>query len=52
MAWVKPGPQKIKVLMEMPPPKNKKELQAFVSIINYLGKFSPSTASICKPPES
>ena len=35
--------------MEMPPPKTKKELWAFLGIINYLGKFSPSTASICEP---
>ena len=40
--------QKIKALVEMPPP-NKKELQAFLGIINYLGKFSPSTASTCDP---
>ena len=46
---VKPDPQKIKALMEMPPPKNKKELQDFFGIFIYLGKVSPSTASICKP---
>ena len=45
---VKPDPQKLKSLMEMPPPKNKKELQAYLGIINYLGKFSPSTASVCE----
>ena len=33
----------------MPAPKNKKELQAFLGIINYLGKFSPGTADICDP---
>ena len=33
----------------MPAPKNKKELQAFLGIINYLGKFSPGTAGVCKP---
>ena len=33
----------------MPAPKNKKELQAFLGIINYLGKFSPGMAEICKP---
>ena len=33
----------------MPAPKNKKELQAFLGIINYLGKFSPGTAEVCKP---
>ena len=26
----------------------KKELQAFLGIINYLSKFSPSTATVCK----
>ena len=34
--------------MEMPPPKNKKELQAFLGIINYLNKFSPGTSEACK----
>ena len=29
-------PQKISTLMEMPPPNTKKELQAFLGIINYL----------------
>ena len=42
-------PQKIKVLMDMPAPNNKKELQAFLGIINYLGKFSPGTANVCAP---
>ena len=30
-------------------PQNKKEFQAFLDIINYLGKFSPSTSSLCDP---
>ena len=29
-------------------PKTKKELQAFLGIINYLGKFCPSTADVCE----
>ena len=34
----------------MPAPKNKRELQAFLAIINYLGKFSPGMArGMCKP---
>ena len=33
----------------MPAPKNKKELQAFLGIINYLGKFSPGTVEVCEP---
>ena len=45
---VQPDPQKVKALTEMPAPKNKKELQAFLGIINYLGKFSPGTSEVCK----
>ena len=32
----------------MPPPKTKKELQAFLRIISYLGKFSLSIADACE----
>ena len=46
---VQPDPQKIKVLTDMPVPNNKKELQAFLGIINYLGKFSRGTANVCDP---
>ena len=35
---IQPGPQKIKVLTDMQHQKNKKKLQAFLGIINYLGK--------------
>ena len=41
-------PQKLKVVIDMPPPKTKKELQAFLGIINYLGKFSPRTVEVCE----
>ena len=44
-----PNPQKVKALMEMPAPKNKKELQAFLGVINYLNKFSPGTSEACEP---
>ena len=40
--------QKFKALMGMPPPKTKKELQAFLVIINYLRNFSPRTANVCE----
>ena len=46
---VQPDPQKIKALTDMPAPNNKKELQAFINIINYLGKFSPGTAECVTP---
>ena len=35
--------------MDMPPPNNKKELQAFLGIINYLSKVSPGTTEVCDP---
>ena len=49
---MKPNPQKVKAMAEMPPP-NKKELQVSteitaITIINYLSKFSPSTEDVCK----
>ena len=43
---VKPDPQMLKKIMEMPPPKTKKEFPAFLGIMNYSGKFSPNTAHI------
>ena len=46
---VQPDSQKHQSLMDMPPPNNKKDLQAFLGIINYLSKFSPGTADVCDP---
>ena len=46
---VQPDPQKIEARMDMPAPNNKRELQAFLGIINYLGKSSPGTAVACDP---
>ena len=46
---VQPDPQKIKALTNMLAPKNKRELQAFLGIINYLGKFSPGMVEVCEP---
>ena len=42
-------PQKIKALTDMLALNNKKDLQAFLEIINYLGKFSPGKADVCDP---
>ena len=46
---IQPDPQKSKALTDMPASNNKKELQAFLGIINYLAKFSPGTADVCDP---
>ena len=45
---VQPNPQKVKTLADMVS-RSKKELQAFLGIINYLGKFSQGTADVCDP---
>ena len=41
--------QKINALTKIPVTQNKKELQAFLGIINYLSKFSPDTSVVCEP---
>ena len=46
---VQTDPQKIKTVIDMPAPNSKKELQAFLGKINYLGKFSPGTTDVCDP---
>ena len=46
---IQPDPQKIKLLTNMPVPKKTRELQAFLGIINYLGKFSPGMVEVCEP---
>ena len=35
--------------MDMPPPNSKKDIQAFLGIINYLSTFSPSMENVCEP---
>ena len=46
---IQPDPQKIQALTDMLVQNNKGELQAFLGIITYLGKFSPDTVEVCKP---
>ena len=43
---VQPDPQKVRALTEMLVPKTKKELQAFLGVINYLNIFSPGTLEV------
>ena len=42
---VKPDPAKIKAITEMPTPINKTELQHFLGMVTYLGKFIPDLSS-------
>ena len=45
---VQSDPQKVRALTENLAPKNQKELQAFLGIINYLNKFSPGMSEACE----
>ena len=42
---LKPGPKKIKVITNMPIPTNKSDLQRFLGMVTYLGKFIPDLSS-------
>ena len=46
---IQPDPENVKALTDMLVPKNKRELQVFLGIINYPGKFSPGMVEVCKP---
>ncbi len=46
---VNPDPQKITAVTEMPYPSNVKELQRFLGMINYLGKFIKNLSDVTKP---
>ena len=43
------GPTKDQCSNRDAAPLPKKELQAFLGIINYLSKFSPDTSEVCEP---
>ena len=40
---------KIQAIVKMPPPCNKKEVQSFIRMINYLTKFSPHLTKLSEP---
>ena len=45
----KPAQSKITAIVKMPSPSSKKEVQSFISMINYLSKFSPRLTVLAKP---
>ena len=45
----KPAQNKITAIVEMPSPSSKKEVQSFISMINYLTKFSPRLTELAEP---
>ena len=46
---VKPDPRKVEAITKMPIPTNKTELQRFMGMVNYLGKFIPRLSDETAP---
>ena len=46
---IKPDPEKVKAIQDMPEPTNMSELRRFLGMINQMGRFTPSIAEKGKP---
>lgn len=46
---VKPDPTKVESITQMPLPKSKADLQRFMGMVNYVGKFIPNLLQITAP---
>lgn len=46
---IKPDPAKVSVLKEMKSPQNQQELQSFLGLTTYMGKFIPKTSILTAP---
>ena len=46
---LKPDPNKTEAIANMPCPKNKEELQRFLGMLTYLGKFIPNLSHVASP---
>ena len=46
---LKPDPSKVKAIVAMPTPSDKKALQRLLGMITYLGKFLPNLSDVTKP---
>lgn len=46
---VEPDPEKVKAIVEMPPPQDKKGIERLLGTVNYLAKFIPNMSTITEP---
>ena len=46
---LRPDPEKVEAIKNMPPPTDKKELKTVLGMINFLAKFAPKLSEITKP---
>lgn len=42
-------PNKVQAITDLPDPKNKKEIQTLMGMVNYLGKYLENLSSITEP---
>jgi hypothetical protein len=42
-------PEKVSAIMSIPTPKDVTEVQAFLGLVNFYGKFLPNLSTICEP---
>lgn len=46
---IRPDPDKVSAVVDMPPPKNIQEVRTFLGMVNHLGKFTEHLADKTKP---
>ena len=46
---LKPDPKKTQAVIDMPRPETREDLQRFLSVLTYLGKFIPDLSHIASP---
>ena len=46
---LKPDPEKVRAIAEMPLPTDKKGIQRLMGFVNYLSKFLPNLSDLCAP---
>ncbi len=46
---LKPDPEKVRAIMDMPNPTDTKGVQRLIGFANYLAKFMPHLSSVCEP---
>ena len=46
---LKPDPEKVKAIVQMPPPQSIQSLQSFNGMMNYLKRFSPVLTELAEP---
>ena len=46
---IRPTEEKLRAIVDAPPPKNVQELRLFLGLLNYYGKFIPNAATLLAP---